>query len=359
MGLIRLTIQHVRIIEHAELVPSDSLNLIFGQNASGKTSLLEAIDFLSRARTFRSSQLDTLLTRGRASVLVAGKVRQDSAGVIPIGIEKSRQETRARVYGRAVRAVAELAKVLPVLVLHPESHELVTGGPGVRRAFLDWGGFHGVEGFLEAWQRYQRILQQRNAALRQRSHPRLISAWDEELVEAAERIDAGRREQLESLKRPVKDVVEELLEGQRLELDYRAGWPGGSSYAEALASGLEKDRELGYTQVGPHRGELRVSLEGAPVGKLASRGQQKIVVAALTLAQGRLLRERAGKTPVLLVDDLPSELDSVFRQRLVGALAGTRAQVFITAIEPEALDLSAWREHKMFHVKHGQVKELI
>ena len=157
----------------------------------------------------------------------------------------------------------------------------------------------------------------------------------------------------------MKGLAEELLEGQLLELSYRAGWPEDLSYAQALEGTLEKDREQGYTQVGPHRGELRISLEGAPVGKLGSRGQQKIVVAALTLAQGRLLRHKTGKTPVLLVDDLPSELDSVFRQRLMMALAGTRAQVFVTAIEPEALDVSAWRERKMFHVKHGQVQELI
>lgn len=357
MGLERLTIQHVRNIERAEIRPSPGLNVIVGHNAAGKTSLLEAIDLLSRGRSFRSNKLSSLMTYGAASLLVAGKTRS-SGTAVTLGLEKSRTGARLRLQGRTASSVADLAAVLPVQIIHPESHALIGGSPAYRRAFIDWGVFHASTDYLRCWRRYQRALTQRNTLLRRKESAALVGAWDKEVGEAGGLIDEYRQDYLNCLEPIAMEASRSLLEEERLELSYRRGWPDGEDLEESLAAALAQDSARGYTGPGPHRAELRIRLSGHLASEAASRGQQKLLAAALRLAQTRVHADQTGNPCAFLVDDISAELDAQHRRVLLEALAQLNTQVFLTVLDPEQLGELPWAEQQMFHVKHGEVSEL-
>ncbi len=359
MGLCEITIRNFRILESVSLALSPTLNVITGRNASGKTSFLESLHFLSRARSFRPVRTENLIRHRSDSLLVAGRIEDSNGRIVPLGIERSRKETRARLDGRTVTGIAQLSQALPLLALHPESHELVSGGPAERRAFLDWGVFHQEIGFLEAWQRYQRALMQRNKSIKSAQSASAIRAWDSQLIEQAERIDQARQTYFDQLLQQIDAYQATLLPGRSLEIAYRRGWPNDELIRDVLAGSLHTDREQGFTRHGPHRAELAIRFEGMPADKTASRGQQKVIVALLKIAQAAQYSKAVGRSCVFVIDDLPSELDEIHRGVCLQALAELNTQVFVSAIHEDDLDLRAWKDIKMFHVEHGVIQELV
>ncbi|WP_018953430.1 DNA replication/repair protein RecF [Thioalkalivibrio sulfidiphilus] len=357
MTLSRLEVRGLRILRHVRMDPVPGLNLVHGLNGAGKTSLLEAIHLLSTGHSFRTRQLSPLLAPDGDAVEVVARIQSTGGGEPwPVGIRKTRDSTTARIRGENVRSLADLARLLPLQVMHPESHLLVSGGPGYRRAFLDWGCFHTDPAYHDHWRRYRHLLSQRNAALRDRSSASLLSAWDTALGEAGCALDLARARHLKVLLPYLDSLKQALPETSGLVLEYRRGWSPDISLAEALAQSVQRDRSAGFTQVGPHRAELQCRLDGRPVAQVASRGQQKSVVLLLKMAQSLWLRDTQGLPPVVLVDDLPAELDARHRGWLMECLQGLGAQVFVTAIESDQVPLSGWDSWQMFHVEHGTLR---
>jgi DNA replication and repair protein RecF len=357
MILTRLEVRGLRILRRVRMDPVPGLNLIHGLNGAGKTSLLEAIHLLSTGHSFRTRQLSPLLATDCDAVEVVGRVIAPAGSdVWPIGIRKSRETTTARIRGENVRSLADLARLLPLQVMHPESHLLVSGGPGYRRAFLDWGCFHNDPAYHDLWRRYRHLLSQRNAALRDKASAKLLSAWDSALGEAGTALDLARASHLQILM-PYLDVLKQALpETSDLSLEYRSGWASDMTLSDALALSLQRDRSAGFTQVGPHRAELLCRLGGKPLAQVASRGQQKSVVLLLKMAQSLWMTATFGHPPAVLVDDLPAELDASHRSWLLECLQGLRAQVFVTAIDADQVPLSGWGSWQMFHVEHGTLR---
>ncbi len=361
MSIESLTVRHVRIIEHAEIEPSPGVNLITGLNAAGKTSLLEAIDILSRGRSFRTHRLDRLVTAGESKLTVSARLHRPHPPVINIGLERSRAGTQIRIQGRAAESVAELAALLPVQALHPESHQLIQGGAAHRRAYIDWGTFHVEQRFLSVWRRYYRALRQRNAALRSAAPPEAVRAWHYELSETGQLVDRYRKDYLQALL-PVIDQYSRMFpSATQIQLHYRRGWPedGEHDLDAALERELLADLQRGHTRLGPHRADLEIRLNGRPASGTASRGQQKLIAAVLRLAQTQLFTARTGRACVFLIDDLPAELAPGNRQLLLQALAQLSLQVFITAIDIGDLELSMWPQAGLFHVEHGHIYRMI
>jgi DNA replication and repair protein RecF len=356
MRLCWLQVIGVRNLRDVRMEPGPGLNVIAGDNGAGKTSLLESIHLLATGHSFRTRQLAPLLARGADAVQIAARV-QGLAGTpsYPAGIRKTQGETLVRIRGRNATGLAELARELPVLAIHPESHVLVAGPPGQRRSFLDWGAFHREPDFQGVWQRYRRLLQQRNAALRAGGDLRQLSAWDEALAEEGEHLDGLRRAYLGVLKAGLADLGRDWPAAGTLDSEYRRGWPEGQSLAEALSRNRARDRGAGFTHVGPHRAEVLWRLDERAAAEVASRGQQKTLVIMLKLAQARVLKAEKGGAPLMLVDDLPSELDAAHRDRVMGLLRALETQVFVTAIDAGDVDVTSWPETRMFHVEHGRV----
>jgi DNA replication and repair protein RecF len=355
MRLNRCTVQDLRIIARAEIDPGPGLNLVVGANASGKTSLLESIYLLGRGRALRAHHGDRLVREGSERLQVSGEIGLDNGRRIPIGVERGVDGLQMRLDGQAVRSSLELSTALPLQYVHPDIHQLVQSGPGLRRQFLDRGVFHVEQGFLDTWRRYQRTLRQRNAALKAGA---AANAWDGELVLQGERLDAMRTNYLEGLAPFLRQNGQALLERDDVGLSYRRGWSADRGLAEVLHEADGVDRRQGFTGRGAHRCDFTLSLGGTSIRDRVSRGQQKLLLCALQLAQAQLQRARTGSAGLLLIDDLPAELDTHHRARLLDLANALNTQVFITATD---LDLLAHAEKsipspRVFHVEQGAVR---
>lgn len=360
MRLTALDIRDVRIIARAAIEPGP-VNLIIGPNAAGKTSLLESIHLLGTGRSFAASRPDRLIRHEGGPLRVVARLESDDGGLHRLGVERGwGGPWRVRLDGATVSRVADLARALPLLVVHPGSHEILAGGPAERRGLLDWGLFHVEHPFHAAWQRYRRALAQRNHLLRRGAREAEITAWNPELVASAEVIDGYRRGYVDELARYVDRLGSIVLrEPMELELAYRPGWPVGTRLDSALAERLESDRSLKTTTAGPHRAEFQVRTGGRDSRQRISRGQQKLLIYLLRLAQAEQLVERTGRRPVLLFDDPAAELDRDHQARVLAASLDSGAQLFVTALDAAQLALPENTDFRTFHVEQGRVQEVI
>ncbi len=362
MQVAALDIAGFRNLRPLRLNCASSLNLFIGPNASGKTSLLEALYVLGRGRSFRARHPRELIQNGAAAFRVAAMMMDGAGRRAPIGVEHDARRLIARVGGAPMRSLAELARQAPVLLLNPDSHRLLEDGPQLRRRFMDWGLFHADSGFLETWRRYDAALRHRNAALRSQAADRAVDAWDGELAAAAARLDRLREAFCEALGSVLRPLTEATLAEVAVEVNYRRGWPLEPSerdFALWLRAGRDQDRRQGYTRLGPHRADFAVRVAGQAPTEALSRGRRKLLVIALVLAQAELYRRRVGDACILLIDDLPAELDRDNRARVMRTLAGSGAQLFVTAIEPDVPEAGLWREARTFRLTHGEVSEVV
>ena len=357
MSLDSLRIEDFRCVAQAELELDPRCNLISGANASGKTSLLEAVFVLGRGRSFRTSRTEILIRNGADAFTLAGKVACDGR-VRPLGMRVGRAGIEARVSGRPVHGLAELATVLPAQAIDPEVHRLVEGGPLERRRFIDWGVFHVEPSFVNHWRRYQRALRQRNAALRARQAPDLVRAWDPELVEAGQVVADYRARYMTQLAPRVAEVGMRLL-GEPVELTLSQGWSADHTLDEATRMAWPRDVERGLTHSGPHRADVSVRFAGAMARDRVSRGQQKLAAASLLLGQLRCDAEQGSDVAALLVDDPAAELDASNFERLLAEVVDLPAQLLVTALDPANPCLERLPAPRRFHVEHGSVTRLL
>lgn len=349
MALVRLELNDFRCFAEAEFALSPDASLIVGPNASGKTSVLEAIHVLGQATSFRAATLESVPREGAPGFQVVGRLSQPGREV-PIGVERRARKLTLRVAGAPAKSRADLAQALPVRVLDAEGHQLLEGGPSARRRFLDWGVFHVEHGFYPAWRRYQRALKQRNEALKQGTAPRALAAWNHELVAEGAILDDLRRRYLVTLIPAAQTAVAEVL-GMALALEVASGWPADLTLGAALDQSYARDLATGSTRVGPHRADLRIFLDGQPAASRVSRGQGKALAGALLAGQLAGFRAVTGRRPTLLIDDLPAELDDEHQARLWHALAALDAQTIVTAIREALVPEPLRKASRVFHVE--------
>lgn len=361
MSLDRLAFQGLRNLAPIEMQPHSGVNVIVGANGSGKTSLLEGIHILGMGRSFRTQQLKNVIGHEADGMTLHARIAGDPS--IPVGIRRQRDssELEMRMAGERVGRIAQLVEALPLQLINPDAFRLLEGSPASRREFLDWGVFHVKHDFLPVWKRVRRVLKHRNALLRHgRIDERSLSVWEAEFVQWSERLDALRSDYILSFLPVFEDTLQELLPLASLTLRYTRGWDSQRTLSDVLFQARDTDRQMGFTQQGPQRADLRLRVDRRPAVEVLSRGQQKLVVSAMKLAQGRLLEKVTSRTCLYLIDDLPAELDAAHRQAFCRWLEYMDCQVFITSVDPEAL-AGVWRPDTsvaMFHVKHGRLDTL-
>ena len=354
--LERVGVDGVRNLSAQQLELNACANIVAGVNGSGKTSLLEALHMLSTGRSFRTASAKPLIAHGADWCLVTGQLRSRSRAM-SLGIRRHRNGAADISINREkMKSVASLAAALPTVVLEPNSVELVTGAPDGRRRFIDGTMFHVEHDLLRVWQGYYRVLRQRNSGLR-RGILATDGAWRAELAEYGCQLSEMRARWVTVLGGYTRALLQTLSpELADVTVSLRQGWDTTCSLSEALIKSVSSDVKQGFTHVGPHRGDLRLQVDGRPVSDVFSRGQVKLVVVALKLAQGQVMKEALGSGPVYLVDDLVSELDGYHAGHVCEVLAAGGSQIVLTSVDADQA-AGLWPSSKMtlFHVEQGNI----
>jgi DNA replication and repair protein RecF len=274
-------------------------------------------------------------------------------------MERHQGSYRIHLQGQQVQRLSDLAGRFPVQIMTSDTANILNGGPGYRRQSLDWALFHVEQGYRVLWQRYSRVLRQRNAALRTHTPPAQILIWDRELADAAGGLDRLRRTYLAELEPYIQNELESLFPCRSLSLRYAPGWPRDVSLEAALKKNIVKDLAQGYTHCGPHRADIVLMVDGRPVDAYFSRGQQKALIAAFLMGQMKFQHAMNAPRGALLLDDLGSELDEEHQSRILSCLMEIGTQVFVTVINSHTGNLTEWPGMKRFHVEHGVVREVL
>ncbi|MBK8284251.1 MAG: DNA replication/repair protein RecF [Ahniella sp.] len=356
MKIDRLIISHLRNVSAAELTLCPGLNGLSGANGAGKTSVLEAVYLLGYGHSFRKGGRDVIVQDGSDRATVFAEIRVDHGRAVRrIGIERSRDGWRGKLDGVDVSTLSDLFRLAPVCCFDPGSHALMSGPSEDRRALLDWGLFHVEHHFLGRWRRYQRALKQRNALLRTNGADAWFDPWEQEMAEAATELERMRRVYVDALQEQVATVAGKLCpELGRAEVVFKDGWKDLTvddliSRCAGWRTERIRDRERGFTRRGPHRADWRIRFASLGNVDHYSRGQAKLAALCLLLAQVLHHRAVLGVPPIVLLDDLPAELDGTHQARVIEFLRNQDAQVLVTGTG----DLPADR---LFHVEHGVVR---
>lgn len=349
MRIESVTIEDFRVIEHVELDLSPGVNLIWGDNGAGKTSILEAVFVAARGRSFRHQEAGPFIRTGTDQSRIVTHLLDDGGRTHVLGVERGSTEQRVRLDGQDLNRRSEQVRALPLLLLTPNSHALIEGPPELRRRYLDLGMFHVEQHYQRWYSDYHRALRQRNAALRHQSAA--ATSWDGVLCEAAQALGDARHRYVDELAIACADVLADIAPDVQVQIKLRSGWDDASSLVDQLTQRLEVDRRQGFTGVGPHRADIVIRAAQSAAAKRLSRGQQKLVILALTLGQARVLERHTGIRPVLLLDDLPAELDRGHRDRVMGFVEQWAGQALISAVEPDSLGLPS--NARVFHVEQG------
>lgn len=357
MNLLQLKANNFRNLTTLDLDFNPAFNLFYGANGSGKSSILEAIYFLGLGRSFRTSLVSRVIQYNSDALTVFGSFKNSAQLQTTTGIEKSRSgKIKIKVGNEIGASLAELARLLPLQLLNPNSHSLIETGPKTRREFIDWGVFHVEPQFFSLWQRFQRALKQRNLCLQQNLPEPQVRAWDGELILSGQAIAAMRENYLRQLIPLIHEILQQLNETRRPVLTYYRGWDENLEFSEVLGTNFRRDIFLGYTQYGAQRADLVIKLDEMPAQDILSRGEQKLLVIAMRLAQGMLLQNLGSKKCVYLLDDLGAELDESRKSKVFQVLAQLEAQVFLTGVEASVFEnLVSRHPVKLFHVEHGTV----
>ena len=366
MRVTELTFEGFRNLHPGRWNPDEGVNILYGDNAQGKTNLLEACWLFTGGRSFRGAKDAEMVAFGADAAKLtlafeAGGREQDASITI-------RQRRSVSLNGVSLTSASKLAGTFCGVVFSPTHLSLIKDGPDERRRFIDSACCQLKPTYVATLTEYQKALTQRNAFLKQcresgifgAQENDLLDVWDTTLAVAAARLTAVRRRYVERLQPIARQVYDGLSRGREF---FSLAWETpvvGATLAEmaeewltALRQARRADLAVGYATVGPHRDDLAVLVDGQPARVYGSQGQQRSAVLALKLAEAALLEQVTGEPPVAFLDDVMSELD-VFRQDYI--LNHIRDwQVFITACEPSAA--LRMKAGKAFQIKQGVIIE--
>jgi DNA replication and repair protein RecF len=355
----RLELVDFRNYHEAVFTPTSGTTLIVGDNGHGKTNLVEAMAYLGTLTSFRGASPDALVRRGAEQAVLRARVRDDDGRVSEIEAELGAVgRNRVQVNRQRLSRARDLLGVVRVTVFSPDDLTVVKGGPSDRRRFLDDALVALAVKYDVSRRELERIVRQRNVLLRQTAGRldddaiRTLDVWDSKLVEVGELFGHARATLVARLAPFVSEAYAQLAGASAaIGLSYAPPWRR-LGLAAALAEARQADLRQGVSTVGPHRDELTLSVSGMPARTHASQGEQRTLALSLRLAAHRLIAERTGSTPVLILDDVLSELDAgrgaaLFAHLPVGQIVITTAGVIPAAAAPQ----------RVVQVENGTVAE--
>ena len=355
MFLIELTCENYRGLTSTAFAPGPGVNLIRGDNAQGKTSILEALLYLATSKSHRTNLESDLVRRGESGFRVRASVRRHDRDV---SIEAAwwQGAKRIRVNGVNQTRVSEVLGKIIVVFFSPEDVALVRGSAAQRRTFLDMELSQISPRYLHALQQYRQAIKQRNELLR---HPNpddaLLDAWDAQLVSHGATLMEERGLFVQQLAPGAARAYEAIAEKEPMVLAYKPDVRMDASLSEVLAASRKTDIRQGMTTRGPHRDDLSFDVDEKAARPFASQGQQKTAALALKLAELDLVRARTGEYPILMLDDVFSELDAGRSQRLLCAVPPD-AQCLMTTTDLTAREDLFGASCARFHIQAGTIQ---
>lgn len=356
MYLRRLALQNFRNIAHADFHPDPGFNVLWGDNAQGKTNVIEGLYLLGTLRSFRHARNEDLVRDGGSESRLTGEVL--TRGVNRrLDLTVSPQRKLVRVDGKEARTPAEFFGCLQPVLFSPEEIMLVKGPPAGRRSLVDRALFQADVTFLARAREFDRCLRQRNRLLRDQAAERELEPWTEGLIVTGARLRLDRLRYLERISPLLQEAFRQISGGEETQIEYlpsRVDLPQLKLVlAQELAAAAERERRLGQTLAGPHRDELIFSINSKPLRIFGSQGQQRSFLLAFKTAQVRDLENQTGEPPPLLLDDLTSELDPRRRDFFFRFLLERQGQVFITTTDIDSLLDRGLTQARFFRVEQG------
>lgn len=354
---------------------SHGINLFLGNNGEGKTNILEGISYFCLAKSFYAASDSVVMKIGEPGFSATGKIVSDSgvAYEIQVTFDRELNQKTVTVNKAKIDKASTLIGWFPVVILSPEQSTLTFGSPSDRRRFIDFVLSQSSRTYLEGLIDYRRILKQRNKILSEIQTTRsenkdVMEPWNESLVRVGSAIMKKRKEFIEDFHGTMVNAYAQLSGvGERPGIAYSPSFEypesegdvGAASFKKALQNQFLDERRIGYTLVGPHRDDFIFQINGLHAKNFASQGQHKTFLVALKLAEFFYLKTKCSETPILLLDDVLSELDENRCRRLLEATANT-GQVFITSTNEHALDgLSVVSANpRKFFVKQGRIERV-
>jgi DNA replication and repair protein RecF len=350
----QITIENLRNIAFAKLYPKKTVNIFVGNNGAGKTTLLESIYLLARARTFRQQASGRLIKDGEGKLNLFAKIETSTGSKHQIGLQKNKNKTIIRKDGENLKKLSELARSIPLTIITTNIQYIIEEDPNNRRRLLNWGLFHVEHEYGNLVNRYNRALFQRNNALRRSI--RQLKVWDEQVIKLGSEINSRMDEYIYIWNRTLNQLLKDTGLINQIDLQLKKGWKEDQSLEEALERNLKIDKERGFTSAGPHRSDVRIVQDSRSIKGRLSRGEIKIAAVIMVLSQTVITEKKHGESPILLVDDLHSELDSIRHKKLLGLISDLNLQSFVTALKINDSDLSGIKsDYRLFHVEHGAI----
>lgn len=352
--LDELSLVDFRNINGFTIEPSPRFNIVSGRNGMGKTNLLEAIYLIGSMRSFRQSVRGDLVRRGARETRVRGRFGDICAGMM-CEITMGQDGRQVKTDGKIARLDGRYFHALPMVIFHPGNLAIAQGGPDARRRFLDRALFQAEISYQETYRSYGKAVANRNRLLKTRPlNRRALDSFDEQLASHGARIVMMRERLVMNMTPLFKEAMERIGGEGQSAMAYRPKVEGGfDEIMSALCESIEKDSAMGYTTVGPHADDLVFEVNGLDARKFASQGQQRTIVLAAKIAETGSLEKSTGRIPMLLLDDVSSELDRDRNRHLFGFLKGLGGQVVITTTHNDHIPIEGDRLD--FFVENGSI----
>lgn len=351
MYIEKLDIKNFRNIENISISLKPHLNVIYGQNGSGKTSILEAFHTLVRNTSFRTHQVKQTIKDGTDQMLVHADLVDDFGTLLNIKIKKSKLITDLSLNGEKQNKLSNIAKKIPILLISENFQKLLKTPPTYRRKFIDWGVFHVEHSYQNNFIKFDTALKQRNSALGDPG--KLLEIWDEQVALYGQILTSQREIFINELSLIYRELSNDYIFLKDSEIVFNRGWPDDESLHSILRNKYKKDLKLRYTSLGPHRFDFTIRTDGKDLSPLLSNGQQKILTILLQLSQSLLVHKKIGIRPIVLCDDIFSELDDKNTKVVIDELLLNKHQLILTSIDNPELLSSA--DIGLFHVEHGNL----
>jgi DNA replication and repair protein RecF len=353
-----LELKNIRSYESLSVEFDPGTNVLYGDNAQGKTNVLEAIYLCGTSKSYRGSRDGEIIRFGADEAHIRMKLKRDGVTRrIDMHLRKNRAKGVA-IDGIPIRKAAELLGLCGMVFFSPEDLNIIKSGPRERRRFLDALICETDRYYLHQLSSYQKVLQQRNKLLKELSDNRsledTLDVWDEQLIRFGTSLIEGRSSMIEQLNQTSSKIHENLTGGKEsIRIQYKPDIEA-AEFAGALKNARERDRRFRQSTVGPHRDDFRVLSDETDLRKFGSQGQQRSAALSLKLSEISMIEKNTGKSPVLLLDDVLSELDSTRQNYLLSGIGGV--QTFITCTGMDELVEHKFPIDRVFHVEKGTLQ---